>query len=128
MPIYLMLVIKGCAFLEKFEQGTQNILQRGALFIMCGLEADAQAELNRPRRAYLRRKPIVGGAKTARRAPIPGIAEYQVWIRHLVMVEKVTENGLELHIDTFCNPYVLFNAEVNVPEGHASQNPGTSSV
>jgi hypothetical protein len=31
MPIYLVLVIKGCSFLEKFEQGTQNVLQRGAL-------------------------------------------------------------------------------------------------
>jgi hypothetical protein len=31
-----MLVIKGCSFLEKFEQGTQNVLQGGALFIMCG--------------------------------------------------------------------------------------------
>jgi hypothetical protein len=39
MPIYLMLVIKGCSFLEKFEQGTQNVLQkRGALFIMCGYQ------------------------------------------------------------------------------------------
>jgi len=36
MPMYLMLVIKGCSFLEKFEQGTQNVLQRGGLFIMCG--------------------------------------------------------------------------------------------
>src|SRR5215475_11444711 len=33
IPIYLMLVIKGCSFLE-FEQRTQNVLQRGALFIM----------------------------------------------------------------------------------------------
>jgi hypothetical protein len=30
-PIYLTLVIKGCSFLEKFEQRTQNVLQRGAL-------------------------------------------------------------------------------------------------
>src|SRR6516162_1002797 len=30
-PIYLALVIKGCSFLEKFEQRTQNVLQRGAL-------------------------------------------------------------------------------------------------
>src|SRR5215813_9227602 len=31
-PIYLTLVIKGCSFLEKFEQGTQNVLQRGAFY------------------------------------------------------------------------------------------------
>src|SRR5499425_1132782 len=31
-PIYLTLVIKGCSFLEKFEQGTQNVLQRGASY------------------------------------------------------------------------------------------------
>src|SRR6266853_4409916 len=31
IPIYLVLVIKGCPFLEKFEYGTQNLLQRGAL-------------------------------------------------------------------------------------------------
>ena len=93
-----------------------------------GLEADAQAELNRPRRAYLCRKSIIGGTEAAHRAPIAGIAEYQVWVRHLVMVEKVTEDGLELDVDTFCNSYVLFNAEVHVPEGHASQNPGASSV
>jgi hypothetical protein len=31
IPIYLTLVIQGCSFPEKFEQGTQNLLQRGAL-------------------------------------------------------------------------------------------------
>src|SRR5580693_3160397 len=30
-PIYLTLVIKGCSFLERFEQRTQNVLQWGAL-------------------------------------------------------------------------------------------------
>jgi hypothetical protein len=28
LAIYLVLVIQGCSFLEKFEQGTQNVLQR----------------------------------------------------------------------------------------------------
>src|ERR1700757_3246827 len=37
IPIYLTLVIKGCSFPEKFEQRTQNVLQSGALFIMCCL-------------------------------------------------------------------------------------------
>src|SRR5215471_659607 len=36
IPIYLTLIIKGCSFPEKFEQRTHNVLQRGALFIMCG--------------------------------------------------------------------------------------------
>jgi hypothetical protein len=31
MPIYLTLVIIGCSFLKKCEQGTRNVLQRGAL-------------------------------------------------------------------------------------------------
>src|SRR4030095_8522739 len=31
IPIYLVLVIKGCSLLEKFEYGTQNVLRRGAL-------------------------------------------------------------------------------------------------
>src|SRR6516225_5659199 len=35
IPIYLTLVIKECSFPEKFEQRTQTVLQRGALFIMC---------------------------------------------------------------------------------------------
>ena len=28
---YLTLIMKGCSFLEKFEQGTQTVLQKGAL-------------------------------------------------------------------------------------------------
>jgi hypothetical protein len=32
IPIYLTLVIKGPSFLEKFEQRTQNVLQRGASY------------------------------------------------------------------------------------------------
>src|SRR5262249_12280408 len=31
-PIYLTLVIKGCSFLERFEQRTRNVLQRGAFY------------------------------------------------------------------------------------------------
>src|SRR5215469_12357826 len=40
IPIYLTLAIKGCSFPEKFEQRTQTVLQRGALFIMCWFGRD----------------------------------------------------------------------------------------
>jgi len=32
IPIYLVLVIEGCSFLEKFEYGTQNLLQRAPFY------------------------------------------------------------------------------------------------
>src|SRR3984893_9254687 len=37
IPIYLVLVIKGCSFLDEVEPNTQNLLQkRGALYIASG--------------------------------------------------------------------------------------------
>src|SRR6266404_260759 len=35
MPIYLVLVIKGCSFLEGFEPNTQNLTPKGAPFLYC---------------------------------------------------------------------------------------------
>src|ERR1700733_6671220 len=34
IPIYLVLVIKGCSFLDEVEPNTQNLLQKGAPFIL----------------------------------------------------------------------------------------------
>jgi hypothetical protein len=41
-PIYLTLVIKGCSFLEKFEQRTQNVLQLWLPFLSGHFEKEVQ--------------------------------------------------------------------------------------
>src|SRR6266550_7809634 len=92
------------------------------------LEVEAQSKLYRSWVVHLRRKTIISGTKTTRRAPITLVAKDQIWIGQLVMVEKVREDRRELNVDTFRNHDALLNAKIHVPEGHASQDPGASAI
>ena len=44
------------------------------------------------------------------------------------MVEKVGEDGGELHAETFGDSGILLDAEIYVPERHASKNSSTSTI
>src|SRR5437879_2967412 len=74
------------------------------------LEVEAQSKLYCSWVVHLRRKQIVSGTIATRRAPITRVAEDQIWVGQLVMVEKVREDRRELHVDTFRHHDALLNA------------------
>ena len=81
------------------------------------LEADAEPQLNVPRRSFSSQSTESAAARISSvEQPKTG------WIEPLIVIEHVRKNSLELQIDALRYPDDLLDAEVHIPVGQAIEN------